>query len=213
MIREQQAGTKVQPAIKMSFQDYLKAYDSVEGIQTEWIAGEVAIYPISKNRQHQGIIQFLTVLLNLFLRMKSLGTLLLDGFPMYLGDERPARERIKATHLDGRADIVIEMVSPESSERDRGAKLDEYEAAGVLEYWLFDPLRTEARIYALGDDGRYHPVDTDAQGRLVSPLLPGFALNPALLWADELPSGMAVVALAQAMTAGKSWSNSQILPC
>jgi Uma2 family endonuclease len=196
---------------KISFEQYLKAYDSVEGVRTEWLAGEVAAYPMSNNTQHQDILKFLTILLDVFLSLKGYGRLVLEGIPMYLGDHLPAREpdlmillndsipRLKATYLDGRADIVIEIVSPESGERDRGVKFTEYEAAGVPEYWLFDPLRTEARIYALGDDGRYHPAGEDAEGRLVSPLLPGFALLPSLLWREPLPAGMEIVKLAQAM--------------
>lgn len=199
------------PGIRMNFQEYLSAYDSVEGMRTEWIAGEVAIYPMGKNTQHQEIIRFLLVLLDMYLNLKPIGRVLLDGIPMYLGDEQAAREpdlmivlnenlpRLKSTYLDGRADVVIEIVSPESSERDRGVKFTEYEAAGVPEYWLFDPLRTEARIYALGEDGRYHPVADDVTGRVVSRLLPGFRLDPTLLWADDLPAGMAIVRLAQEM--------------
>lgn len=41
---------------KISFQDYLKAYDSFEGGRTEWLAGEVAIYPMSNNTRHQELI-------------------------------------------------------------------------------------------------------------------------------------------------------------
>jgi Uma2 family endonuclease len=196
---------------QMSFAAYLKAYDSVEGIQTEWNTGEVAVYPNDRNLQHQEILVFLVVLLDLYLSFKSSGRLLLHGIPMYLGDDRAAREpdlmillndnlhRLKPTYLEGRADVVIEIVSPESSERDRGMKLSEYEAAGAPEYWLFDPLRTEARIYALHDDGRYHPVAYDSEGRMVSPLLTGFALKPELLWTERLPMGMEIVRLAEAM--------------
>jgi len=75
----------------------------------------------------------------------------------------------------------------------------EYEAAGVREYWLFDPLHTEAVIYALGADGHYHPTLTDTQGRLLSTVLPGFALDPTLLWQEEPPTGAELIALVQEM--------------
>jgi Uma2 family endonuclease len=42
--------------------------------------------------------------------------------------------------MDGAADIVIELVSPESVHRDYGEKLYEYEQAGVPGYWIIDPL-------------------------------------------------------------------------
>ena len=110
---------------------------------------------------------------------------------MYLGDDKPAREpdllvilndhadRIKENRVEGAVDIAVEIVSPESTVRDRGDKFDEYEAAGVPEYWLFDPLRETADIYALGSDGRYHRRPLDGEGRVTSGLLPGFAIDPA----------------------------------
>jgi Uma2 family endonuclease len=94
----------------------------------------------------------------------------------------------------------VEIVSPESAERDRGDKLTEYEAAGVQEYWLFDPLRQEASIYSLAKDGRYRRLPLDAAGSIVSYLLPGFVLDPALLWREEMPTGPELIELVQGMT-------------
>src|SRR5438105_423494 len=108
---------------KLSFQDYLKAYDSIEGARTEWVAGEVAVYATSNNIRHQRLVLFLASLLDSLLRAKQAGEALLAGIPMYLGDDKPAREpdvlvvlaehreRLKATYLDGVADVVIEVVS------------------------------------------------------------------------------------------------------
>lgn len=199
------------PGQKMTFHEYLKAYHSVEGVRTEWLAGEVAIYKITSSTQHNQILGFLYRLLDDVLSRKGLGIVLLAGIPMYWSDEKPAREpdllvvfnehqvRIKATHLDGIADIVVEIISPDSDGRDRGDKFVEYEAAGVPEYWLFDPIRSEAVIYALGEDKRYHARAKDAQGRLVSSVLPGFAPDPAVLWRGTLPRGPELVSLVEQM--------------
>jgi Uma2 family endonuclease len=196
----------------LSFQEYLKRYASVEGMRTEWNAGKVMQYPVSNNIKHLYIFQFVHLVLQLFLAGRKLGQVIPAAFPMYYADDKPAREpdmmvilnthldRIKETYLDGVADIAIEIVSPESDERDRGAKFVEYEAAGVPEYWLIDPLRQDAIIYALGEDNRYHRVALDAQGRAVSSLLPGFALDPALLWRDAAPDALAIVELVGKMS-------------
>jgi Uma2 family endonuclease len=109
------------------------------------------------------------------------------------------QDRVRPNYLDGAADVVMEIVSPESSRRDRGDKLSEYEAAAIPEYWLIDPLRTEAVVYALGDDGRYHPVPIRPDGRIESRLLPGFRLPVELFWREVPPSGVELLALAQAM--------------
>ena len=198
-------------AEKIPFETYLTRYNSIEGFRSEWIAGEVAIYPVSNNTQHQDILRFLTVLLDLYLGARSMGRFFLAGVPMYLGDDRPAREpdllvilsehleRIKATYLDGIADIVVEIVSPDSDERDHGAKFVEYEAAGVPEYWLIDPLRSEATIYVLGVDRRYHRFAPDEANRFSSSILPGFSFPADVLWKQVLPSGSDLIALVQQM--------------
>lgn len=88
---------------------------------------------------------------------------------------------------------MIEIVSPESSSRDWGDKMVEYEAAGVPEYWLVNPLRTTADVWELGRDGLYHRRALDEQGRITSGVLPQFALDPQILWRDEHPAGPELV--------------------
>jgi Uma2 family endonuclease len=204
---------EAKPKLHISFEEYLRQYSGLEGARTEWLGGEVGVYPMSNNIYHQRLIHFLWGLLDTLLGLKQIGELVPTGLPMKYSDTHPAREpdlmvlfndhldRIQPTYIDGLADIVIEVISPESETRDRADKFLEYEAAGVPEYWLFDPLRAEADVYALGDDGRYRRVARDADGRLVSPSLPGFALDTAILWTQKLPSTPEIVALATAMLA------------
>ena len=190
----------------VTFEDYLKHFD---GQRTEWLAGKVIL--MSNNTRHQVILGVLFNIFSLFFGYSSLGRVLLAGIPMKVGDDKPAREpdllivlndnleRIEETYLDGAADIAVEVVSPESSSRDRGVKFDEYEEAGVQEYWLIDPLRQEASVYVLGEDQRYRRTLTDEGGRLVSSLLPGFVLHPNLIWREEPPQGPEIIELVQAM--------------
>jgi Uma2 family endonuclease len=169
---------------------------------------------IVNNVQHQVILLFLGTLFSTYLKLTGLGRVLLAGIPMKVSTGKPAREpdllivfaehydRIQRTSLQGPADIVVEIVSPESDGRDHGDKLVEYELAGVREYWLLDPLRQASDVYALGENGRYQRLPLDAQGRVYSQLMSGFAFDPALLWRDEPPVGVEVVELVQAMVAG-----------
>jgi Uma2 family endonuclease len=191
----------------VSFEAFLTLYGEQHA---EWLMGKV-ILVVSNNSLHQQIQTLLTTLLTLFVGYRQLGRVFSAGFPMYFSDDQPAREpdilvvlnqdqdRIKQNRLEGPANVAVEIVSPESSKRDRGDKFDEYELAGVPEYWLFDPLRKEAIIYELGVEGRYHQRPRDEQGRLTSGILPGFALDPTLLWQDELPAGDALAELARQM--------------
>jgi Uma2 family endonuclease len=196
---------------KISFEDYLRQYENFEGGRTEWLAGEVAIYPMPNNVNHNSILSFLDALFRLYLGLRNLGRVVIAGVPMKYSDTLPAREpdlmillnehldRLKSQYVDGVADIAVEVVSPESIGRDHVEKFKEFEAAGVREYWIIDPLRQDAVIWALDNQGRYRRVLLDNEGRLISTLLPGFALDPAMLWRDVLPDGAELIALAQAM--------------
>lgn len=194
-------------AQNVSFEHFLKYFSEQH---TEWLMGKV-ISVVTNNTRHQIIIGFLFNALSLFLGIKKLGRVLLAGVPMRIAEDRPAREpdllvvlnehreRIQPTYVDGPADLVVEIVSPESAERDREKKLREYEAAGVQEYWLIDPLLLDFSIYGLDEHGHYSRLPLDSQGQLVSRVLPGFALHPDLIWREEPPNGEELIALVQSM--------------
>ncbi len=191
----------------VSFEDFLTRYSEQHA---EWLMGKVILI-VTNNTIHDRIQTLLVTLLNLFVSFRGLGRVLSAGVPMYISEDQPAREpdimvvlsqnkdQIKQNRLQGPADIAVEIVSPESSKRDHGDKLDEYEAAGVREYWLFDPLRQQTSIYEFGADSRYRQRPLDEQGRITSGVLPGFVLDPTLLWQDDLPEGDALIALVQQM--------------
>lgn len=199
------------PAERISFEDYLARYNSVEGVRTEWTPNGVEVYRVSNNLDHQELLALLYLLFRTFLDVRKLGRVILAGMPMRVGEDKPAREpdlliilnenlnRLQPTYLDGAADAVVEVVSPESDERDRGTKFIEYEAAGVKEYYLFDPIRRESYLYRLGADAHYHRVEVNAEGQLASTVLPGFVFDPNLLWRDPLPGTLDIVALVQTM--------------
>ncbi len=79
--------------------------------------------------------------------------------------------------------------------RDRETKFAEYRAAGIPEYWLFDPRPGQGwlRPYALAPDGAYRLIAPDAAGRYHSTVLPGFWLDPAWCWQDPLPDTLTLL--------------------
>jgi Uma2 family endonuclease len=96
-------------------------------------------------------------------------------------------DRLQDTYLDGPADLVVEIVSPESGPRDRGDKFYEYEAGGVPEYWLIDPVRQQVELYRLGADRQYRSVQPMDEDRYDSAVMPGLWLRASWLWQDPLP--------------------------
>jgi Uma2 family endonuclease len=87
----------------------------------------------------------------------------------------------------------VEIISPDSRARDRGAKFYEYEQGGVREYWLLDPLRRQAEFYRLGLDGIYRPAPVAEDGIYRSAVLEGLWLRVEWLWQEPLPSLMSVL--------------------
>ena len=64
----------------------------------------------------------------------------------------PSKVDDKGCH--GAPDLVIEILSPTTSYKDRGEKLHKYEYLGVLEYWIVDPFNKYVTVYIL-NDGKY----------------------------------------------------------
>src|SRR5262249_54283208 len=88
---------------------------------------------------------------------------------------------------EGAADLVVEIVSPESQERDRTTKYEEYQRAGVREYWLIDLPRQEAIFYQLQSDGLYTASAVGADGIYYSAILSGLWIQVEWLWQRPLP--------------------------
>ncbi len=183
----------VQPP-RMTYEEFLDWAD--EDTLAEWVDGEVVMYsPASK--RHQQIVGFLEKVLGTFVEQHDLGVVLSAPFQMKLehGREpdllfvaREHLERLKETHLDGPADLVVEIVSPESVGRDRGDKFYEYERGGVVEYWLIDPQTKRAEFYQRAASGQYQLVPPDAEGVYRSAVLPGLWLRVVWLWQEPLPA-------------------------
>ena len=185
---------------KISYEDFLKKYSDVHA---EWIDGEVLKLMTASDR-HQDLVRWLITILSLFIETHELGWLRPAPFSMKIPHLDRGREPdilfvskerlhiVQSSHLSEVADLVIEIVSPESVGRDRGEKFVEYEAAGIREYWLIDPDRQQAEFYQLTDSGRYRPAAID-EGLFHSNVLPGFWLQVDWLWQESLPKALTVI--------------------
>jgi len=96
-------------------------------------------------------------------------------------------DAIRESHIEGPPLLIVEVVSSDSVERDWQEKYEEYEAAGVREYWVVDPLTRRLDVYVLNEQGRYDRVPLE-KGVCRSVALPGFWLRPAWLWQDPPPN-------------------------
>ncbi len=174
---------------RMSYEEFLAWAD--EDTWAEWVEGRVVMMTPA-SQKHQQIVFFLAQVLNVYVQTHELGIVLVAPFQMKL--EGRGREpdvlfvkkehvgRLKGTYLEGPADLVVEVMSAESVGRDRGEKYQEYQAAGVGEYWLVDPEAEWAEFYQLGAEGHYRLVQEGGQGRYESRDVPGFWLEIEWLW-------------------------------
>lgn len=194
-----------EPRIAMTYEEWLAWPDS-NTKRTEWVDGEAIVFMPTKT-VHALMSIFVARLLGDYVDPFDLGLVIHSPFEMRL--ERSAREPdilfVAAVHLDrltperliGPADLAVEIISDDSTTRDRVDKHREYAEAGVPEYWLFDPRpgHHRADFFGLTADGAYEPLPPDAAGRVHSRVLPRFWLDPAWLWREPLPKPAALLAL------------------
>lgn len=192
----------------VSPEDYLKNYAHN---YYEWVEGVlVKLSPIHAPHDNQSI--YLRTLFDTYnLHFHTIGAVKNAPFLMELEAVNVKREpdiqvilptnmvNFTPTSMTGPADICVEIVSSESVKRDHGEKFFEYEAGGVQEYWIVDPLRDEGRFYRRNAEGRFIPQSPDADGNYRTPLLPGFVLHVPSLWQHELPNVFDILVMVQKM--------------
>ncbi len=181
------------PRADVSFEQFLEDPQIPE--RAEWVDGMVVPMHAVDDR-HDEVVGWLREAVGVFIR-RRLGRFG-EPFLMKLPGESSARspdlffvasehlDRVRPRHLAGPADLVIEVVSPESRFRDAVHKVAEYERGGVPEYWLIDPERESATFYRLGSNGRFAAAEPTG-GVYRTALLPDLHIDPAWLWQRPLP--------------------------
>lgn len=171
----------------------------------EWVDGMVVqLSPVT--RKHDDKTRYLAILFAAYFELRPIGDLLQSPFVMRSPITKRRREpdlqvilhgnagELTNTVFHGAPDIVVEVVSPESTDCDYEEKFLEYERAGVGEYWLLDPLLEAIFFYVLKDGEPPHFVEQfpDEDSYYRTPRLPGLALHVPTLWRVPLPGPGAV---------------------
>ena len=131
----------------------------------EWVNDE-AIFHSLPNIAHQSIAGFMAVLLGSFVDFFEMGKIFVAPVEVKLPNGS-AREpdvffvsnahfnSIPAQRVNGAPDLIIEIISPESTSRDYDEKFDEYQDAGIGEYWIIDPRpRRKQALFQPGEQDR-----------------------------------------------------------
>lgn len=186
-------------ADRVSFEEFLESYDATHA---EWVAGRV-VETTPPSDRHQDVVGLLGAAFRAFAEERGLGVVRVSPFLMRVGEiarepdilfvAEENRDRLQPTLLDGPADMLVEVVSPESRARDRGEKFYEYEEAGVREYWLLDPVRESLELFRLSERGTFDTVAPDDAGRFHSKVLEGLWIDPAWFWRAPMPTLISVL--------------------
>lgn len=167
--------------------DYLKL---PEGEPVELLRGRLVVSP-APDPLHQTISGVLTVLL-FGIAARSGGRALAAPADVVLDDHtilqpdllyiRRERRDIVQRRVIGAPDLLIEILSPSNSRRDRVDKLNLYAEYGVAEYWIVDPL--ERQFDFLVNRGGKFEVQPQQDDRYASPVIEEIAIDLATFWRD-----------------------------
>jgi Uma2 family endonuclease len=102
-----------------------------------------------------------------------------DTFLPDLAYYTPAQAaRLGELYADFAPALVIEVLSPSTAKRDTGSKFAAYEAHGVQEYWLIDPVAAGHRFYRRSAaTGLLEEYASQNEPRIDSQVIPGFWLK------------------------------------
>ncbi|MFP4012321.1 MAG: Uma2 family endonuclease [Spirochaetaceae bacterium] len=146
---------------KLTYEDYVHFPD--DGNRHEIIDGEHYMSP-SPTTAHQDASRHIQFQLYRDIEEKGLGRVYNAPMDLQLSDTDVVqpdlmvilaehRHYVSPSRLLGPPDLVVEILSPATAERDRSLKLKLYEQRGVPEYWLVDLDAHSVSRYRIGAAG------------------------------------------------------------
>jgi Uma2 family endonuclease len=184
------------PSVKFTYEDFLNFPD--DGKRHEIIDGEHFVTP-SPNTKHQAVSMNLAAILWTYLKEHPIGAVFTAPFDVVFSDfdvVEPdvlyiSRERagvLTEKHMRGAPDLVVEILSAGTRKTDEVTKRRLYERSGVNEYWVVDPELDAIKIYRRveGTFPRVAELAAEAGDTLTMPLLPGFAVSLAAVFASPI---------------------------
>ena len=182
--------------VKLTLEEYL-TYDDGTDKRYEYSDGGLLEMPPATGL-HEAIITFLVI--RFFLAIQELG-LPLQVRPsgtevqvpnqcrrpdvLVLTNEQAAQIANTTAILEAAPPLVVEVVSPESVDRDYNRKVSEYAAAGIPEYWIVDPIESKVSVPLL-TTGRYEATVFTGSQQIASPTLSGLNLTAAQVLTAQL---------------------------
>ncbi len=174
-----------QPVVKFTYEDYRT---TPADKRYELLDGGLIMVP-APNIKHQRVQLELATQLRPFIRDRALGELLIAPCDVVLSATdvvQPdllfisrGREHLLSggENVRGAPDLVVEILSPATADRDRGYKRELYGRHGVTEYWLVDPIAETISIHRQRAGVLAATHTFGREQTLRSPLLAGLELH------------------------------------
>lgn len=178
---------------RYTYADYLK-WEFRERV--ELIKGRLFEMSPAPNRRHQTISSHLHYFFADFLRQKPCKVYHAPFDVRLIREEQDTvvqpditivcdHTKLDEQGCKGAPDIVVEILSPGNSRKERKEKFALYEENLIPEYWMVEPAEEFVTVYTLNEERRYIGSKPFVSGEIVtSSVLKGFAVAVADIFAD-----------------------------
>ena len=150
--------TTTEVPVRQTYKDYCATPDDE---RYELISGRLMMVP-APNTKHQRVLVKLSRRLDEFTEEHELGDVYVAPCDVFLSDtnvvqpdvlfiSRARKHTVTEKNVRGAPDLVIEILSPSTAEKDLGEKHELYERHGVLEYWIVDPTAETIAVHRQGN--------------------------------------------------------------
>ncbi|MCY3990093.1 MAG: Uma2 family endonuclease [Caldilineaceae bacterium] len=169
---------------KLTYEDYLKTSDDE---RYELLDGELFILP-TPSLAHQHVAMKLATRLDTFVEDKNLGvvyfaptdvvlseTHVVQPDLMFISSDRAGI--VTSANIQGAPDLLVEIRSDSTAERDENLKRKLYAEYCVEEYWLVDPDARTITVLLLAQDDYAEGVMYTVGQTLTSSMLEGFSAH------------------------------------
>jgi Uma2 family endonuclease len=170
--------------VRYNYHDYLLL---PEDKRYEILDGELHMVP-APNTRHQRLLAELFYVLLHHARERKLGDVFVAPYDVVLSHESVVQpdllyvsnERlgiIGEANITGPPDLVVEVLSPSTGQRDLGIKRNLYARYGVREYWIVDPESRTVEVLSWTETGYRTEAFVPETGILRSSLFPDLNLS------------------------------------
>ena len=146
--------TTTQGTVRRTYNDYCATPDDE---RYELLNGNLMMVP-APNMKHQRVLVRLAQKLRNFAEEHRLGEVYVAPCDVVLSDtdvvqpdllfiSRAREHTLTDENVRGAPDLVIEILSPSTADRDLGYKHELYGRHGVLEYWIVDPMAETIAVH------------------------------------------------------------------